>query len=284
MVEPQAGRDGTQVRNRMPAGADRLLLAGSILLQLGLAYFLGHAYDMRIILSTGYEVGNGMNPYMAQDLSAVFHNSTFQGITTLGYPPPWSIVLGLIYLCSYKLIPNFLFYNLATKLPIVAANICVAYLVTHILKKSGVREENAHWAWVFMLFNPFLLLTSSAWGQFDPIMAVLVLLALFQLNKGKIILPAILVALAISLKPTSIGLVAVIFIYLAGRSLKNTLAYFIIFGLAMLAFCILPFFLFRWDPAPILQHWNNQFTVGGGLSFMTFLEYIKGSYQLPGQL
>jgi hypothetical protein len=43
-----------------------------------------------------------------------------------------------------------------------------------------------------------------------------------------------------------------------------------------------PFVLFRWDPTPILQHWNAHFTVGGGLSFMTFLELWRDSYQLPG--
>jgi hypothetical protein len=284
MAHPNQAVQAESRPNKRSAVPDRLLLGGSIILQILLAYFFGHAYDMRIIMSTGYLVGTGQNPYVAQDLSAVFHNSTFQGITTLGYPPPWSLVLGLIYLCTYKLIPNFLLYNLATKLPIVAANICLAYLVVHILKKLGVREALTHRAWLFLLFNPFLLLTSSAWGQFDPIMAVLVLLSLYLLSEGQLTGPAIMVALAISLKPTSIPLVPVIFIYLAGRSLKSTLHYFLVFSLAMVLFCVVPFFIFRWDPSPILQHWNNQFTVGGGLSFMTFLEYVKGTYLLPGQL
>ena len=263
--------------------SDRLLLSGSIILQLLLAYFLGHAYDMRIIMSTGYLVATGQNPYIAQDLFAVFHDSTFRGITTLGYPPPWSLVLGLIYICTYKLVPNFLLYNLATKLPIVAANICLAYLVVHILKKLDVGETVSHKAWVFILFNPFLLLTSSAWGQFDPIMALLVLLALLWLSEGKLAVPAILLALAISLKPTPIALVAVTFVYLVRRSIKSTIIYFAVFALAMILFCVAPFFIFKWDPTPILQHWNNQFTVGGALSFMTFLEYVKGTYLLPAQ-
>ena len=284
MVHSDLALQAASQPNKRPAIPDRFLLGGSIILQILLAYFFGHAYDMRIIMSTGYLVGTGQNPYVAQDLSAVFHNNTFQGITTLGYPPPWSLVLGLIYLCTYKLLPNFLLYNLATKLPIVAANIYLAYLVVHILNKLGVRKVMAHRAWVFLLFNPFLLLTSSAWGQFDPIMAVLVLLSLFLLSEGQLTGPAIMVALAISLKPTSIPLVPVIFIYLVGRSLKSTLHYFIIFSLAMILFCVIPFLIFKWDPSPILQHWNNQFTVGGGLSFMTFLEYVKGTYLLPGQL
>ena len=98
--------------------------------------------------------------------------------------------MGLIYLCTYKLIPDFLLFNLAIKLPIIAANICLAYVVVHILNKSGVRKEIRRTAWLFLLFNPFLLLTSSAWGQFDPVVALLSLLSLYLLSEGGLIIPA----------------------------------------------------------------------------------------------
>ena len=52
-------------------------------------------------MATGYLVGTGQNPYIAQDLSAVFQNLTFQNITTVGYPPPWPLLLGLIYRVVY---------------------------------------------------------------------------------------------------------------------------------------------------------------------------------------
>ena len=228
-------------------------------------------------------MGTGQNPYIAQDLSAVFHNSTFQGITTFGYPPPWSMVLGLIYLCTYKIIPNFLFYNLAIKLPIIAANICLAYLVVYILDKFGVQEKISRRAWIFLLFNPFLLCTSSAWGQFDSVVALISLLALFLLWDEKPIFSAILLALAISLKPIALPLIPVTFVYLAGISLQRTLKYFAVFILSMILFCVASFILFKWNPSLILQHWNFHFTIGGGMSFMTFLEYTKWTYQLPGQ-
>lgn len=268
--------------NQRALTPERLLLAASIILQLALGLIFGHAYDMRIFMSTGYDVGTGQNPYIPQDLSAVFHNSTFQGITTLGYPPPWALVLGLIYLVTYRLIPNFLLYNLGTKLPIIAANICLAYLVAHILRKMGVQEKVSRRAWSFMLFNPFLLLTSTAWGQFDPVVGLLALLSLYRLGEGKLTGPAVLLALAISLKPTALPLILVTLVYLAGRSWRRLWQYFAVFTLSMLLFCIAPFILLGWDPSPILKHWNAQFTVGGAMSFMTFLEYVKGSYELPG--
>lgn len=262
---------------------DRLLLASSILFQILLALFFGHAYDMRIFMSTGYLVGTGQNPYIAQNLSAVFHNPTFQGITTIGYPPPWALVLGLIYLFTYQVIPNFLFYNLALKLPIIAGNICLAYCVVYILKQSGAPEKITRRAWIFLLFNPFFLITTSAWGQFDSIVALVSLLSLFLLYEGRQIRSAILLALAISLKPIALPLIPLVLVYQAGGSLQRTLRYLVVLTISMFLFCVGPFVLFRWDPSPILQHWNAHFTVGGGLSFMTFLEYTKWSYLIPGQ-
>jgi hypothetical protein len=283
MVQPARSTGDVRLHKRM-AKSDLFLLASSILLQVCLALFLGHAYDMRIFMATGYLVGTGQNPYIAQDLSAVFHDSGFKGITTLGYFPPWAMVLGLISLVTYQLIPNFLFYNLAIKLPVIAANICLATLVVSILHRLGVQEKTVHRAWIFLLFNPFLLLMSSAWGQFDSIVALLTLFSLLKLSEGKIAGPALLLALAISFKPTPLPVLPVIFVYLAGRSIKNTLSYFAIFSAGVLLFCALPFVIFGWSPAPILQHWDFHFTVGGALSFMTFLEYTNWSNALPGQL
>jgi len=269
--------------NKRSSPPDRLLLASSIILQVVLALFFGHAYDMHIFMATGYLVGTGQNPYIAQSLGAVFHNITFQGITSFGYPPPWALVLGLIYLCTYKIIPNFLFYNLAIKLPVIAANICLAYLVAHVLDQSGAQEKTSRRAWIFILFNPFLLCFSSAWGQFDSVVALLSLLSLFLLSEGKLTSPAVLLALAVSCKPIALPLIPVVFVFLAGRSFKRTLKYFAIFSASMVLFCVAPFFLFGWDPAVIFQHWNAHFTVGGGLSFMTFLETLKHSYLLTGR-
>lgn len=267
---------------RQYSNPDRLLLASSLILQLVLALFFGHAYDMRIFMATGYLVGTGQNPYIAQNLGAFFQNSTFQGITSFGYPPPWSFILGLIYLGTYRVIPNLLLYNLAVKLPVIAANIGLAYLVVHVLERSGAQEKTSRRAWIFLLFNPFLLCSSSAWGQFDSIVALLSLLSLFLLSEGKLTGPAVLLALAVSCKPIALPLIPVVFVYLVGRSIKRTLRFFTVFSACMVLFCVAPFALFGWSPAPILQHWNFHFTVGGGLSFMTFLETLKHSYQLTG--
>jgi Gpi18-like mannosyltransferase len=268
--------------NKRASTPDGLLLGISIILQLVLALFFGHAYDMRIFMATGYLVGTGQNPYIAQNLASVFQNNTFQGITSFGYPPPYALVLGLIYLVTYHHIHSLLLYNLAVKLPIIAANLGLAYLLVHVMDGMGVQRRNSRRAWLFFLFNPFLLISSSAWGQFDSVVSFFSLLSLFLLNKGKTYAPAVLLALAISFKPVALPLIPVIFVYLLGTTCRRTLQYSIIFIVSLVLFCAAPFVLFQWDPSVIFQHWNAHFSVGGGLSFMTFLEALNHSYQLPG--
>ncbi|MBI2908526.1 MAG: hypothetical protein HYX92_12850 [Chloroflexi bacterium] len=271
------------LRRRRFLTQDRFLLGISVLLQLVLALLFGHLYDIRIFMATGYLVGTGQNPYIAQDLSTIFHPS-FQGMTTVGYPPPWSLVLGLVYLLTYNNIPNLLLYNIAIKIPIIAANICLAFLVAHVLNRLGADEGISRRAWTFLLFNPFLLYASSAWGQFDSIVAVLGLLALVLLWEERLSGSAILLALAISFKPTALALIPVVLVYLRGRPFPVVLRFFALFWVSALLLFVGPFVILRWDPTPILQHWNAHFVVGGGLSFMTFVELLRNSYELPGLL
>ena len=262
---------------------DSSILFLSIAIQVVLGLFFGHYYDMRIYMATGYLVGTGQNPYVPQNLTAVFNNSFFQGMTTIGYPPPWSLILGLLYRISYALVPNLLVYNLAIKIPIILANICLAYLVADILKNFGAEAAIIRRAWIFMLLNPFVLYFATAWGQFDSIVALLALLSLVLLQTGKVNRSAILLALAISLKPIAVPIFPVTFIYLLGRSSRTTITYSVVFLFCVILFCIAPFILFGWDATPIRAGWNAHFSISGGMSFMTFFELLKGTYQMPGQ-
>jgi hypothetical protein len=106
--------------------------------------------------------------------------------------------------------------------------------------------------------------------------------SLVLLNARKLTRSAILLALAIALKPTPMPLLLVAVVNLTGVSLKHVLRYLAVFLAAMFLFCIVPFMVWAWDPSPILKNWNAHFTVGGGMSFMTFFELLQGGYQLPG--
>jgi len=261
---------------------DRALLVLSIILQSVLGFLFGHIYDQRIYMATGFLVGTGQNPYVPQDLTAVFHNTFFQGMTSIGYPPPWPLILGLVYRSVYLAIPNLLIYNLAIKIPIIAANICLAYLVSAILKDMRVEQAVSRQAWLFILFNPLLLYTTAAWGQFDSIVALLVLIGLVLLDAGRPDLSAILLALSLSFKPTALPVVPVVIVYSIGKPPAKPIRYLLIFFASLLLFCITPFFIFGWDPAPIWNNWNAHFSVGGGISLLSFYELFKDTYVLPG--
>jgi Gpi18-like mannosyltransferase len=257
-------------------------LLASLLLQLILGLLLGHVYDQRIFMATGYLVATGQNPYIPQDLTTIFNNTAFQGMTSIGYPPLWPLILGFIYQVSYAPIHNLLIYNLAIKLPVIIANLSLAYLVRDILNKLGQNRAFSRKAWIFLLFNPFVLYFTIAWGQFDSLVALLTLASLVLLDKQKIAISSILLAMAIALKPTPLPVVLVALVYLWESPWHRLFRFLASFTISMFTFCILPFIIMNWDASPILLHWNAHFTVSGGMSFMTFYELVKDTYLLPG--
>ncbi len=269
-------------RQRYISTQDWVYLLASVLLQLSLGLLLGHLYDMRISMATGYLVATGQDPYIAQDLTHVFNNPAFQGMTTIGYPPPWPLILGVIYLASYHLTHSLLVYNLAIKLPIIAANLCLAYLVSDVLKKQGTQPNVAHKAWLFLLFNPFLLYFNTAWGQFDSLVTVLTLFSMVQVSRRRTLPSAVTLALAIALKPIAVPVVLAVVAYLWGGGWKRLVGYLGILTTSLAVFCILPFIVFHWSPSPILNGWNAQFSVSGGMSLTTLYELWADSYLLPG--
>jgi hypothetical protein len=261
---------------------DLALLSGSILLQLVLGLLLGHAYDMPIFMATGYLVATGQNPYVAQDLSGMFHNQAFRGLTSVGYPPPWPLVLGGIYRLIGSTPPNLLAYNLAIKIPVIAANVSLAFLVARLLTNQGAVVAVVRKAWVFMLWNPFLLMASAAWGQFDSVVGLLALVALALLDSKKPDLSAILLGLAVSAKPIALPLLLVPWMVLREPPGRRRGRYYILLVASLIFFSLGPFAIFGWNPEIILRNWNAHLIVGGGMSLLSFLELTNGTNILEG--
>ena len=107
--------------------SDFVAVVLSVLVQVPLAIFLGHYYDQRSLIDTGYLVSSGLNPYLSHTIT-VFSNPHLIGVNPIiGYPPLWPLLLGAIYRLTYNLTPNIFLYNFATKIPVIAANIALAY-------------------------------------------------------------------------------------------------------------------------------------------------------------
>jgi hypothetical protein len=172
-------------------------------------------------------------------------------------------------------------YNFAIKLPLIIGNVLLAYLILWLLRRFSVDKKKAMGAWMFILFNPFILYTTSAWGQFDVIVTILSLASIYFIYKEKVVLSGVFLALAISLKPISIPLLFLPFIYTWKRDQRGALHYLAVLFMCLFIFSVVPFFILGWSLEPILANWDFHFTVAGGMSPFSFLELLEGTYVLP---
>ncbi len=282
-----AGPDG--------GGYDRRVLVASLVLQFAAGLLLGHSYDTRVFLATGYLVGHGLDPYVARDLAAVFPHAGFGASATIGYPPPWPLALGLIERIVAALTGSLLVYDLAIKLPVIAANVGLAYLAAAVLRRRGAAVA-ARRAWTFLLLNPLLLFVGAGWGEIDAIVAFLSLAALWLLERRRADASALLLALAVCVKPIALPLVpaALAWIAFGGRAARDEQAalrprlgraarYGALWLGGVLLLYVAPFFAFGWSRAPFTQRLNAHFVSRGGLSFMTVVRLVRDPTLMQGR-
>ncbi len=261
---------------------DWRILAASIVLQLSRGVLLGHLNDTRAFMATGFLVYAGQNPYVPQDLTAVFHRGIFDAGSTIGYPPPWPLALGVIYGASYGVTNNLLVYNLAIKLPVIAANVGLAYLTGSLLQTMGSPAAAVRRAWTFLLLNPFLLYFTAVWGQIDSIVALLSLAALVLLVARRWDTSAVLMALAACTKPIALPLAIAALLYVAARSRWAALRYGAVLAGAALALCAVPFLLAGWSADPVLRGAAAVWRMSGTLSYTSILRLVRDPFLLPG--
>jgi hypothetical protein len=261
---------------------DRRLLALSVAVQLVLGALFGHAYDSRVFMTTGYLVATGRGPYSPLDLAGVFHHVGFSQLTTIGYPPPWPLVTGLLYRATYALLPNLHVYQLALKLPVIAATVGLAYVVAAALRRMGAPDATCRRAWLFLLFNPLILFAGAAWGQIDVIVALLAVAALVLVWRERWASSAALLALAVCVKPTALPVALVVLVWLGGRAPRQALRYAAVFVAWAAVLVVVPFVALAWPTAQIQNRPNAQFLMTGGLSYTTVARLVRDPLALPG--
>jgi hypothetical protein len=231
-------------------------------------------------MTTGYLVASGLNPYQPHTVVNIFHSPLFAGvIPSIGYPPPWPLLLGFIYDVSYNLTPNLFLYNFAIKIPVIIGNICLAYLVKSLVLKINGDKKKAQFAWLFILFNPFILLTSAAWGEFDTVVALFCVASIYLLSKGKTKESAFFLALAVALKPIALPLIGLPFLF--SNSKRKSLLYLLVFCVSFCAFYFAPFFLENWSLPWAPHELGAQFQNAGGLTLFNLTEIFLNSTVLP---
>ena len=243
----------------------------SVGIQLALGAFTAHSYDGHVFFTVGYSVAHGNSPYTPTDVSGIFGYALFsEAYPGIGYPPPWGLMLGLAYLLSYNLFPSVILYNLAIKVPIVLGNILLALLVGRIVRSETSNTALSKNVIRLMLFNPYVIYTTSIWGQFDTLSMLLMLFAIFELTQGKQGLSAAALGGAISLKLIPIVLLPFLVYYVRKRAgWKRAFLYFAC-AVGIVGVSFAPF-LFGWSITPIVENWNVHFVRVGAFSPMYLL-------------
>jgi dolichyl-phosphate-mannose-protein mannosyltransferase len=261
---------------------DRRLLALAVIVQVALVLLSVRAsYDLRIFGATGYLVGTGHSPYVALNLRPVFHAFLYADLPAIGYPPPWPLLLGGIYRVTYALVPNLALYNAAIKLPVIAADVGLAYLAGAALQNLGAAPSVVRRAWIALLFNPFLLFVGAAWGQIDAIVALFALAAMLLVAAERRDLSAVVLALAVCVKPTAAPLLLAVLLFLGAGSVRRALRYAAVFLAGAFVFYVLPFLVFAWDTSPAHAA-NAQFSMAGAMSLSTVVQVWRGPLFLEG--
>jgi hypothetical protein len=196
-----------------------LAILFGLAVRLGLAPWTEQRFDMYVWRLTGaYIYIYHLNPFWPW----IGTPSIFPPILNFSYPPLWLLVIIVVYplwlLNSgfafprnvsqlwqigvqtgnvYESYRSFLPVSLplldfTLKLPIIACDIVTALALYRGL--AGQREVQSAVTWLW-LFNPYVILISAVWGQFDSIPTMFSLLAILFSIRGKPTLSGFLLAL-----------------------------------------------------------------------------------------
>lgn len=262
--------------------SDVLMVILSVLVQLPLAIFLGHYFDERVFMATGYMVSQGLNPYQPHVITGVFDNPHFTGVLpVIGYPPIWPLLLGLIYRLTFNITPNLFLYNFAIKIPVIASNIGLAFLVKKLMQKSNLPDKTVRFAWIFLLFNPFILLTTVAWGQFDTLLALLCVASIVLLYEGKMEACALTLALSIAIKPVALPLIGLPILFCTINACRRNLRHALVFLSTLFASSFMLFYVLSWALPFAPTELTAHLRMAGGLTIFNLTEIFTGQLTLP---
>ncbi len=260
---------------------DTIAVVLSILVQIPLAAFLGHYYDERLFIDTGYLVSSGLNPYIPHAIT-VFSNPHLIGVNPIiGYPPLYPLLLGAIYRLTYNVVPNIFLYNFAIKIPVIVSNLALAYLTKAVMKNLGMPQKRIQFAWLFLLFNPFTLLTTTAWGEFDTLIALLSLASLYLLSIGKTVKSSLLLSLGFVLKPISAPLIGLPLFFSTPQNRRKNLTYLLIASVIVAVFWFLLFNLLGWMAPTSPGQVTSYFRMAGGMTLFNGVEIFQKSATIP---
>ena len=177
-----------------PQLALMIILLGAFVFRVALSIvFYGHSTDINCFMAWGNMVLGGTSNFYTSGAFA-------------DYPPGYMYICGaLSWLCRILGIP----YGsdgmaLLFKMPATFADMVSAYLLYRIAKEQKLGEKGALLIAGAYAFAAPLLFVSGAWGQIDSVLALLIVLVIWLLQRDQRILAGAIYGVAILIKPQAL--------------------------------------------------------------------------------
>ncbi len=183
--------------------------------------------DIKLLFGMGETVLKGLNPYIS--------------LTYNSYPPLAVYIEAFTILLSN--ISNIPFHILTKIWPNLADIITTLLLYKFLISLKVKPVFASFWSLIFIL-NPISIIISSVHGQIDSIPSLLVLTSIYLSslsNKPKLRLSALILGLAIAIKPNPLMLLP-FFLIIKGINLRQRLT-FLLISIAPVIFTFTPFIL-----------------------------------------
>ncbi|EKD94543.1 MAG: hypothetical protein ACD_26C00034G0078 [uncultured bacterium] len=168
--------------------------------------------------------------------------------------------------------PSIIRYLILLKLPLLFADIFIAFLLLKFFKNKKQREQ----AFTLWLFNPFTIILIYAFSNIDLYAVLLTLIAFLYLKKEKLLNASVFLGLAISFK--LYPLLFVPFLFLKAKDTKEKVLSVVI-PISIFLFTIIPFWSQSFVNSALLSGLSTRifspnFSIGFGESMITGLFLI----------
>jgi len=241
----------------------------AIAIQLGLSAFLAQGYDFRVEYVAGRNIVSGISPYSGGVVSGWMTLAYGPQVQGIGETPLWAMYMGLCYFLSSG--QPFLF-NFLSKIPIVAANVALAYLAY----SKGAK------GWRFFLFNIYLIVVSATWGKPDNLASLLAVIALVAVDSATS--SAFLLSTSLMIKPLGVAILPVFFSRSKTRPIQWGARFIVEVILFSAGMFLAPFIIYGWPIGEVTYGFPTWFNHAGALSPFNFVSIETGTEQLPSSL
>lgn len=192
-----------------------------------LAYYLkGYPSDMSCWIAWGNKMlSGGPGHFYAPDYFC-------------DYPPGYVTVLGIFAWFNKILGLSGNATQLIFKMPAILADMALMISVFVIGYKT-MGKKPALILGIILMINPLLFINSSAWGQVESVLAIFLILAMYQLYKKNYLLSGVLYVIAVLMKPQALMVGPVfLFAFVASKDWKMILKMICIGIVMVFAFSI----------------------------------------------